>query len=102
MDKMKELSKGIQNKRVYLYKTGMGYKMIGKQLGEKNSTVGAIIRKFKKYQLTIHLFQSRAPHKIFQRGVNLMMRKVREQPRTMQQELVDDLKAAGTTVTKIT
>ena len=31
-----------------------------------------------------------------------MMRKVREQPRTLLQELVDDLKAAGTTVTKIT
>ena len=31
-----------------------------------------------------------------------MMRKVRKQPKTMQQELVGDLKAAGTTITKMT
>ena len=45
MGKMKELSKDIQDKIVYLHKTAMGYKMIGKKLGEKESTVGAIIRK---------------------------------------------------------
>ena len=71
-------------------------------LGEEESTVGAIIRKWKKHQLTINLPQSGAPRKIFQHGVNLMMRKVREQPRTTQQQLVDDLKAVGTTVTKMT
>ena len=102
MGKTKELSKDIRDKIVYLHKTGMGYKTIGKQLGEKESTVGAIIRKWKKHQLTINLPRSGAPRKISQRGVNLMMRKVREQPRTTRQELVDDLKAAGTTVTKMT
>ena len=79
MGKTKELSKDIQDKIVYLHKTGIGYKMIGQQLGEKTSTVGVIIRKWKKHQLTINLSLFRALHKISQCGVKLMMRKVREQ-----------------------
>ena len=102
MGKMKELSKDIQDKIVYLHKTGMGCKTIGKQLGEKESTVGVIIRKWKKYQLTINLLWSGAPCKISKLGVNQILRKVREQPRTTQKELVDDLKAAGTTINKMT
>ncbi|KAJ8416788.1 hypothetical protein AAFF_G00326660 [Aldrovandia affinis] len=76
MGKTKELSKAIRDKIVDLHKTGMGYKTIGKQLGEKESTVGAIIRKWKKHQLTINLPRSGAPRKISPRGVNLIMRKV--------------------------
>ena len=102
MDKTKELSMDIQDKIVYLQKAAMGYKTIGKQLDEKESTVGEIIRKWKKHQLTINHPPSGTPLKISQRGVNLMMRNVRKQPRTAWQELVDDRKAAGTTVTKMT
>ena len=101
MGKMKELSKDIKDKIVYLHKIGMGYNMIGKHLGEKKSTVG-VIRKWKKHQLIINLPCSGALRKISQCRVNPMMRKVREQPRSMWQELVDDLKAAGTTVIKMT
>ena len=46
--KTKELSKDIRDKIVDLHKPGMGYKKISKQLGEKLTTVGAIIRKWKK------------------------------------------------------
>ena len=35
-----------------LDKAGMGYKKISKQLGEKLTTVGAIIRKWKKHEVT--------------------------------------------------
>ena len=41
MGETKELSKDIRDKIVDLHKAGMGYKRIGKQLGEKRSTVGA-------------------------------------------------------------
>ncbi len=58
----------------------MGYKTISKQLGEKVTTVGAIIHKWKKW----------------------IMRTVRNQPRTTREDLVNDLKAAGTIVTKKT
>ena len=98
MGKTKELSKDIRDQIVYMHKTGIGYSTIGKQLGEK-STGGSIIRKWEKRQLTINLPQSGTQCKISQCGVNLM-RKVREQPRTPWQELVD-LMAAGITVTKL-
>ena len=47
MGKTKELSKDIRDKIVDLHKAGMGYMEISKQLGEKLTTVGAIIRKWK-------------------------------------------------------
>lgn len=49
MGKTKELSKDIRDNTEYLHKTGIGYKMIGKQLREKESTVGVIIRKWKQH-----------------------------------------------------
>ncbi|KAK3514578.1 hypothetical protein QTP70_021630 [Hemibagrus guttatus] len=45
MAKTEELAKDVRDKIVELHKDGMGYKTIAKQLGEKVTTVGAIIRK---------------------------------------------------------
>ncbi len=80
----------------------MGYKTIAKQLGEKVTTVGAIIRKRKKHKVTVNLPRTGAPCKISPRGVSMIMRTVRNQPRTTREDLVNDLKAAGTIVTKKT
>ena len=52
MGKTKELLKDIRDKIVDLQKAGMGYKKIGKQLGEKLTTIGAIIRKRKEHKVT--------------------------------------------------
>ena len=49
MAKTKELSKDTRNKIVDLHQTESA---IGKQLGLKKSTVGAIIRKWKTYKTT--------------------------------------------------
>ncbi len=76
MAKTKELSKEVRDKIVDLHKT------IAKQLGEKVTTVGAIIRKWKKHKITVNLPQSGAPCKITPRGVSMIMRTVRNQPRT--------------------
>ena len=100
MGKTKELSKDIRDKIVELHKAG--YKKINKQLDEKLTTVGAIIRKWKKHKVTANLPRSGAPRKISPRGISMMMRKVRDQLSTTQEELVNDLKAVGTTVTKVT
>ena len=62
MGKTKELSKDIWDKIVYLHKIEIGYKTIGKQFGERGSTVGTI-RKWKKHQLSINLPWSGAPCK---------------------------------------
>ncbi|MBN3299228.1 DYH5 protein, partial [Amia calva] len=63
MAKTKELSKDVRDKIVDLHKAGMGYKTIAKQLGEKVTTVGAIIRKWKKHKITVSLPQSGAGKK---------------------------------------
>lgn len=102
MGKTRELSKDTRDKIVELHKAGKGYGAIGKQLGENKSTVAAIVRKWKRLNMTANLPRTGAPCKISPRGASLMMRKVRKQPRTTRQELVNDLKTAGTTVSKAT
>ncbi len=102
MAKTKELSKDVRDKIVDLHKAGMGCKTITKQLGEKVTTVGVIIHKWKKQKITVNLPRSGAPCKISPRGVSMIMRTVRNQPRTTQEDLVNALKAAGTIVTKKT
>ena len=81
---------------------GMGYKTIAKQLGENVTTVGAIIRKWKKHKRTVNLPRSGTPCKVSPRGVAMIMRTVKNQPRTTREDLVNDLKAAETMVTKKT
>ncbi|KAI4892625.1 hypothetical protein NFI96_034102 [Prochilodus magdalenae] len=102
MAKTKELSKDTRDKTVDLHKAGKGYGAIAKQLGEKRSTVGAIIRKWKKLNMTVNLPRTGAPRKTSPRGVSVILRMVRNQPKTTQEELVNDLKRAGTTVSKVT
>ena len=52
--------------------------------------------------MTVNLPRSGAPRKTSPRGVSVIMKHVRGQPRTTRDELVNDLKEAGTTVTKKT
>uniref|UniRef100_A0A8B9RBE8 Transposase Tc1-like domain-containing protein n=1 Tax=Astyanax mexicanus TaxID=7994 RepID=A0A8B9RBE8_ASTMX len=82
----KELSKVFREKITDLQnEAGMSYKTISKTLGEKEITVGAIVRKCKKYKIAVTQHRSKAPCKISPCGVSLNIRKV-----------------AGTTVTKNT
>ncbi len=85
MAKTKELSKNVRDKIVDLHKAGMCNKTITTQLtqlGEKVTTVGAIIRKWKKHKITVNLPRPEAPCNISPHGVSMIMRTVRNQPRT--------------------
>ncbi len=99
MGKTKELSK---DKILDLHKAGTGYRTIGKQLGEKATTVGAIIRKWKKFKMTVNLPRTGAPCKISPHGLSMILRKVRDQSRTTREDLVTDLMRAGITVSTVT
>ncbi len=98
MAKTKELSEDVRDKIVDLHKAGMCYKTIAKQLGEKMTTggaiIGAIILKQKKHKITVNLPRTGAPCKISRSVVSMIMRTVRNQPRTTRDNLVNDLKAA--------
>ncbi|KAK3545317.1 hypothetical protein QTP70_003720 [Hemibagrus guttatus] len=98
----KELSKDTRNKIVDLHQAGKTESAIGKQLGVKKSTVGAIIRKWKTYKTTDNLPRSGASRKISPRGVKMITRTVSKNPRTTRRDLVNDLQRAGTKVTKAT
>ncbi|KAK3571201.1 hypothetical protein QTP86_004911 [Hemibagrus guttatus] len=76
MAKTKELSKDTRNKIVDLHQAGKTESAIGKQLGVKKSTVGAIIRKWKTYKTTDNLPRSGAPCKISPRGVKMTTRTI--------------------------
>ncbi len=102
MAKTKELSKDTRNKIVDLHQAGKTESAIGKQLGVKKSTVGAIIRKWKTYKTTDNLPRSGAPRKISPHGVKMITRTVSKNPRTTRGDLVNDLQRARTKVTKAT
>ena len=89
MAKTRELCKDIRDTIVDLHTAGMGYRTIGKQLGEK-ATVGAIIRTWKKFKMRGNHPRSGAPCKISPRGASMIMRKVRDQPRTTRQDLINE------------
>ncbi|KAK3547659.1 hypothetical protein QTP86_026769, partial [Hemibagrus guttatus] len=102
MTKTKELSKDTRNKIEDLHQAGKTESAIGKQLGVKKSTVGAIIRKWKTYKTTDNLPRSGAPRKISPRGVKMITSTVSKNPRTTRGNLVNDPQRAGTKVTKAT
>ncbi len=62
MAKTKEMSKDVRDQIVDPHKDGMGYKTISKQIGEKVTTVGAIIRKWKKHKITVNRSQTVRSH----------------------------------------
>ncbi len=54
---------GCQGQDCKLHKAGTGYKTIAEQLGEKGTTVGTIIHKWKKPKISVSLSRSGAPYK---------------------------------------
>ncbi|KAK1802543.1 hypothetical protein P4O66_004198 [Electrophorus voltai] len=89
MCKTKELSKDVRGKIVDLHKVGMGYKNTSKKHCEKETTVGTITQKWKKYKIAVNRPHSGAPCKISSCGVWMILRKVRCPPRITREEQED-------------
>lgn len=90
----KELSKDVSDRIVELCKARICYRTIIKKLGEKVTTIGVIIWKWKRSK-TISL------------GLELhakscLIKRVPDHLKTTLEEFVNDLKVAGTTVTRNT
>src|SRR4029434_10363435 len=82
MGKTKELTNDVRDKIVDLHKAVMGYKTIGKHLGAKQTTIGAIIREWKQHHTAVNRSRSGAPCKISPCTVSVIIRKVQNNPRT--------------------
>ncbi|KAK3544105.1 hypothetical protein QTP86_001696, partial [Hemibagrus guttatus] len=95
MAKTKELSKDTRNKIVDLHQAGKTESAIGKQLGVKKSTVGAIIRKWKTYKTTDNLPRSGAPRKISPRGVKMITRMRRKNAELHPKNTIPTVKHGG-------
>ncbi|KAK3524681.1 hypothetical protein QTP86_000649, partial [Hemibagrus guttatus] len=95
MAKTKQLSKDNRNKIVDLHQAGKTESAIGKQLGVKKSTVGAIIRKWKTYKTTDNLPRSGAPRKISPRGVKMITRTRRKNAELHPKNSIPTVKHGG-------
>ncbi|KAI5085822.1 hypothetical protein C0J45_23092 [Silurus meridionalis] len=90
MGKSKEI---FQDRKLIVVKhfDGNGSRRVSKMLNVPVNTVGIIIRKWKENQFTINQQRSGAPRKIPVRGVQRIIRRVRQEPRTTRAELQEDL-----------
>ena len=87
MLRSKEIQEQMRNKIVDMYQSGKGYKAISKALGLQQTTVRAIIHKWRKLGTVVNLPRSGRPTKITPRAQRRLIQEVIEEPRTTSKEL---------------
>ena len=103
MAKTKELSKDIRGRIIERHKGGQGYRKISKETNLALSTVGNIIRKYKRYGYnTANLPRNGRPRKINERTSRWISRYVQIYPCVTRSEIKTDLEGAGINVRKDT
>ena len=103
MSKNKELSRDMQDRIIERYKGGQGYRKISKEMNLALSTVGNIIRKYKKYgDSTANLPRNGRPRKINELTSRWISRNVQINLFITRSEIKTDLEGAGINVSKDT
>jgi len=102
MKQGKNHSNGVRELIIKKHKEGFGYRNISNVLNIPVSTIGAIVRKWKKCGSTHDLQRTGRPLKISPRSSKWIARKVQQNPFTTRGELQKDLEKAGTSVSKDT
>lgn len=95
MGKTNELPKDDRDKTEDLVN-----KTISKKFEEKGKAVDVVIWKQTKHKIIINCPQSGALCNVLPHGVRMIIRQVLDQPKTAWEELLNDLKATGTSVSK--
>ena len=103
MAKTKELSRDMRDKIIERRKGGQGYRKISKEMNLAPSTVGNIIRKYKKYSDgTANLPRNGRPRKINERTSRWISRNVQINPFITRSEIKTDLEGTGINASKDT
>ena len=103
MAKTKELFRVMRDRIIERHKEGQGYRKIRKEMNLALSTVGNIIRKYKKYgDGTTNLQRNRSPRKINECTSSLISRNVQINPFITRPEIKSDLEGAWINVSKDT
>ena len=99
MAKTKELSRDMRNRIIERHKGGQGYRKISKEMNLALSTVGNIIRKYKKYgDGSANLPRNGRPRKINERTSRWISRNVQINPFITCSEIKTDFEGAGINV----
>ena len=103
MAKTKELSRDIRYRILEHHKGGQGYRKICKEMNLSLSSVGNIIRKYKKYgDDTANLPRNGRPRKINEHTSRLIRRNMQINDFITRPEMKTDLEGAGINVSKDT
>ena len=101
MTKTKELSRDMQDRIIERHKGRQGYRKISKEMNPSQSTVGDIIRKYKKYgDGTANLPRNGRPRKINERTSKWISRNVQINPFIICSEIKTYLQGTGINVSE--
>lgn len=87
---------------IKLYQEGKGYRKIAQQVNLSISTVGAVVRKWKRCNTIENIQRSGRPRKLSEASERFIARNVLKQPFITRREIQKDLKNAGIEVSKDT
>ncbi|KAK3560943.1 hypothetical protein QTP86_023128 [Hemibagrus guttatus] len=87
MLRSKEIQKQMRKKVIEIYQSGKGYNAISKALGLPQTTVRAIIYKWRKHGTVENLPRSGRPTKITPRAQRQLIQEVTKDPATTSKEL---------------